>query len=103
MDGSILPIAFGAFTVLYIAGWFCTETLSCRPGAVRARDRSPATWADSTLSSERPIDILTRHFINGPGAHTRTATTFSPPAAGSVRNRANYPTAGDTRRAIPRW
>jgi len=33
MDGSILPIAFGAFTVLYIAGWFCIGRFL----AVRAR------------------------------------------------------------------
>jgi hypothetical protein len=31
MDGSILPIALGAFTVLYIAGWFCIEKWRHRP------------------------------------------------------------------------
>ena len=35
MDGSILLIAFGAFTVLYIAGWSCIEKRRHRPGESR--------------------------------------------------------------------
>jgi hypothetical protein len=38
MDWSILPIALGAFTVLYIAAWFCIE--KWRHGG----QREPVAW-----------------------------------------------------------
>ena len=41
MDGNILPAAFGALTVLYIAGWFfkmAGQAALCLPGQVRIRE-----------------------------------------------------------------
>ena len=103
MDGSILPIAFGAFTVLYIAGWFCIgRFLAVRARFGRGTARRPLEPIRLSRASVRSM-ILTHHFINGPGAYILSATTLSPAAAGSARNRANHPSAGDTRRPIPRW
>src|SRR5689334_5067422 len=71
MDGSILLIAFGAFTVLYIAGWFYIETLSCRRArAGRGTARRPLEPIRLSRASVRSM-ILTHQFINGPGAYTR--------------------------------
>ena len=39
MDGNILPIALGAFTVLYIAGWFWF-----RDGGIDAVGSLPEYW-----------------------------------------------------------
>jgi len=87
MDGSILPIAFGAFTVLYIAGWFCIgRFLAVRARFGRGTARRPLEPIRLSRASVRSM-ILTHQFINGPGAYTRRATTFSLHAAGSAEPR----------------